>query len=145
MAQQTRQYKVGAHLLSLISVARTVESIAKNAPACPTWVLIDRARCARMAELCPSTVSALLSTVSVCHAYADRNRPRPCRRGQMREVDSSLCGSCALTTHMRHVLTRHLAVLLGEAGVGKTNLLTQFVKGEFIDGQESTIGGTGLA
>lgn len=34
------------------------------------------------------------------------------------------------------------AVLLGEAGVGKTNLLTQFVKGEFMEGQESTIGGT---
>lgn len=38
-------------------------------------------------------------------------------------------------------LIRHRAVLLGEAGVGKTNLLTQFVKGEFIEGQESTIGG----
>lgn len=33
-------------------------------------------------------------------------------------------------------------VLLGESGVGKSNLVLQFVKGQFAEGKESTIGGT---
>jgi len=35
---------------------------------------------------------------------------------------------------------QYKVVLLGDSGVGKTNLITQFVKGEFIEAQESTIG-----
>lgn len=33
-------------------------------------------------------------------------------------------------------------VLLGQAGVGKSNLVLRFVKGEFHENNESTIGGS---
>jgi GTPase SAR1 family protein len=36
-------------------------------------------------------------------------------------------------------------VLLGQAGVGKSNLVLRFVKGEFHENNESTIGGSSLS
>lgn len=36
-------------------------------------------------------------------------------------------------------------VLLGQAGVGKSNLVLRFVKGEFYEHNESTIGGKYLS
>lgn len=35
-------------------------------------------------------------------------------------------------------------VLLGESAVGKSSLVLRFVKGQFLEFQESTIGGTHL-
>jgi len=40
---------------------------------------------------------------------------------------------------------QYKVVLLGESGVGKSNLVLQFVRGQFIEGKESTIGAAFLS
>ncbi|XP_066960129.1 uncharacterized protein [Macrobrachium rosenbergii] len=86
-----------------------------------------------------SPISRLSASNLSVHTLTSRPSSRSGRSGERSPFEGSCCGSSYVSSESELEVAKYRVVLLGESGVGKSSLVTQFMTSEYINTYDASL------
>ncbi|XP_042875837.1 GTP-binding protein GEM-like [Penaeus japonicus] len=97
----------------------------------------------RSSQVSPRSVSSLHvednASSSTIYVLEQRPSSRSGRSGERSPFEGSCCGSSYVSSESSLEIAKYRVVLLGESGVGKTSLVSQFMTSEYINTYDASL------